>query len=60
MSQECEEVQFKIIKMFGCLTPYEVDVTRAEINDHLLRCASCRAYLSEQYLKKKSEWERAK
>lgn len=43
--------------MFSQLTPESVDVTRAEIDPHLLKCRECRIYLKEMYERKKKGFE---
>jgi predicted anti-sigma-YlaC factor YlaD len=57
----CIEVKLKISAMFdNNFTPQNVDLTRAEIDPHLLQCGSCREFLKEMYKRKREEFERAK
>ena len=52
---ECLMTRNKIVKMFQNFTPDKVDVTRVELQEHLLKCEGCRTFLKEQYEKMRKE-----
>lgn len=53
----CSDVKTLIDEMFSNFSPFRVDVTRAFIDPHLLRCKLCRDYLKAKYAEKKKRFE---
>lgn len=54
----CSDVKTLIDEMFQNFSPIRVDLTRAFIDPHLLKCKLCREYLKAKYAEKKEEFRK--